>query len=1043
MCKKELGLRKRKGLWILAVVMGIGMLANFGYANGESDECIKTLQGHGDNVYSVAFSPDGKILASGSLDNTIKLWDVQTGAGIKTLQGHGDRVYSVAFSPDGKILASGSLDNTIKLWDVQTGVCIKTLQGHGYSVYSVAFFPDGKILASGSLDNTIKLWDVQTGAGIKTLQGHGDRVYSVAFSPNGKILASGSMNNTIKLWDVSSYVKLEAPYLQVQARFDDAKTGANGMLDSGEEANIIFKISNTGEGYAFGVRLKISADNKYVSIPEEFYVGSIPPETTKEVLLPVSASMEAKNGIANITIETKELNGFDAQTVRFNLTVHQIEPPALKIAELKDIKIIDQTPPIPKTATKEVKKKLEKLIFIKGNGNGIIENGEVVQLIIPVQNIGKGDAYGVQMAKEYPNGIKITGEEKIGNIKPNETKEIKLVLSVPRRIGKENKTIDVKLSLKDIRGAIPVFKRDISLPYQEREPKIDFYSYKIYDGGTVTKSRGNKNGLIEQREIIEFEVVFENSGKFEAKNLSVELFTDKQGVIINQGKASLGNVQAGKRSKANFLFAVQKAATAGNFPLTFEFSEDDFPLEDRIVNLEILETGIAEIKIERVIPKVGDKIWVGTDLENVGRVYDLLRDPLNADIVYLATKKSGVLKSTNSGIDWKVSNQGLWDLFIRCLATGKNNSQVLYAGSDKKGVFKSKDGGTTWEAINGGINLTSEVVFPSIQCITIDLAEEDIIYIGTKEGGIYKSINGGRNWVFISGLPSKDVRCIALNPKSPNIVYAGLGSGGLYHSINAGATWNVLFETNPTANIANAILSIAIDLINPDIIYFARGSGGIVKTTDGGSIWLSINKGLPSDLMIKGEPLSIYSLEIDPTNPAVLYATSRGGKIYVTRNSGQFWQEYNYGVADTEKSNIQFVSVDPSGKVFLGGENQIFELQQIKEKRTISTVNFDYNSDKIKKEAFPDLDAVVILLQQAPLTKAVVEGHTDNIGSDEYNLDLSSRRANSVRDYFVQKGISLSRLSSCGYGKSMPVSNNETEEGRAKNRRVEILIVGR
>ncbi|PJB30534.1 hypothetical protein CO110_00065, partial [Candidatus Desantisbacteria bacterium CG_4_9_14_3_um_filter_40_11] len=98
MCKKELGLRKRKGLWILAVVMGIGMLANFGYANGESDECIKTLQGHGDNVYSVAFSPDGKILASGSLDNTIKLWDVQTGAGIKTLQGHGDRVYSVAFS---------------------------------------------------------------------------------------------------------------------------------------------------------------------------------------------------------------------------------------------------------------------------------------------------------------------------------------------------------------------------------------------------------------------------------------------------------------------------------------------------------------------------------------------------------------------------------------------------------------------------------------------------------------------------------------------------------------------------------------------------------------------------------------------------------------------------------------------------------------------------------------------------------------------------------------------------------------------------------
>jgi outer membrane protein OmpA-like peptidoglycan-associated protein len=877
---------------------------------------------------------------------------------------------------------------------------------------------------------------------IKTLTGHESNVLSVAFSPDGRYLASGSADNTIKLWEMPTS---PPSFLTVKAKFDDTSTGANGLLDSGEEANIIFKISNTGEGPALGVKLKISADNKYVSIPEEFYFAlNIPPNTTKEVLLPVSASMDAKNGIANITIETKEFNGYDAQTVRFNLTVHQIEPPALEIAELKNIKINDQTPVIPKAATEEVKRKLKELSFIKGNGNGIIENEEVVQLIIPVQNIGKGDAYGVQMATEiYPECVEISGENKLGNIKPNETKEIKLVLYVPRRIVEEKKTIDVKLSLRDIRKAIPVFGREISLPYEERKPKIDFYSYKISDGGTATKSRGNRNGLIEQGEIIEFEVVFENSGKFEAKNLDVELFTDKQGVIINQGKASLGNVQAGKRSKANFLFAVQRAATAGNFPLTFEFSEADFPLEDRIVNLEILSQGIAEIKIERVIPKVGDKIWVGTDLENAGRVYDLLRDPLNADIVYLATKKSGVLKSTNNGIDWKVSNQGLGDLFILCLAMGKNDSQVLYAGSDRKGVFKSKDGGTTWKASNGGISIISEGVFPCIQCITVDTPEEDIIYVGTKDRGLYKSTNGGGDWVFISGLPSKDVRCITLNPKFQNIVYAGLGSGGLYRSIDAGKTWNVLFETNLTDDIANAILSIAIDPTNPDTIYFARGSGGIVKTTDGGSIWLPINKGLPSDLMIKGEPLSIYSLEIDPTNPSVLYATSRGGKIYVTRNSGKDWQEYNYGVADTEKANIQFVSVDPSGKAFLGGENQIFELQQIKEKRTISTVNFDYNSDKIKKEAFPDLDAVVALLQQDISTKAVIEGHTDNIGSDEYNLDLSSRRANSVRDYFVQKDISLSRLSSCGYGKSMPVSKNETEEGRTKNRRVEILIVGR
>ncbi|WP_013322705.1 hypothetical protein [Gloeothece verrucosa] len=165
---------------------------------------IRTLSGHNDSVYSVSFSGDGKILASGSRDKTIKLWDVQTGKEISTLSGHNDSVYSVSFSPDGKILASGSGDKTIKLWDVQTGQEIRTLSGHNDSVYSVSFSPDGKILASGSGYKTIKLWDVQTGQEIRTLSGHNDSVLSVSFSGDGKILASGSRDKTIKLWDVQT-----------------------------------------------------------------------------------------------------------------------------------------------------------------------------------------------------------------------------------------------------------------------------------------------------------------------------------------------------------------------------------------------------------------------------------------------------------------------------------------------------------------------------------------------------------------------------------------------------------------------------------------------------------------------------------------------------------------------------------------------------------------------------------------------------------------------------------------------------------------------
>ena len=158
--------------------------------------------GHCDDVNSVAFSPDGKQLVSGSDDNSIKLWEIGSGTCTSTLEGHGRRVLSVAFSPNGDQLATGSRGRDIKIWDVALGKCIRTLEDHERPLNSVVFSPDGHIMASGSRGPIIRLWDTSSYETIQTLEGHSNSVTSLAFSPVvSNVLASASDDNTIKLWD--------------------------------------------------------------------------------------------------------------------------------------------------------------------------------------------------------------------------------------------------------------------------------------------------------------------------------------------------------------------------------------------------------------------------------------------------------------------------------------------------------------------------------------------------------------------------------------------------------------------------------------------------------------------------------------------------------------------------------------------------------------------------------------------------------------------------------------------------------------------------
>ncbi|CAN1210651.1 hypothetical protein TUMEXPCC7403_10675 [Tumidithrix helvetica PCC 7403] len=199
-------------------------------ASGSADKTIKlwdlevqqeilTITEHSHAVNAVAFAypkaetnSDRFWLASGSADKTIKLWSVEFEQGltaptaklIATLTGHHLAVNAIAFSPIAPILASASTDRTVKLWDLERFQLIQTLKGHTWAVNAIAFSPDGELFATGGDDNTIQLWNVANGTILRTLSGHPWAVSAIAFSPDGKTLISGSWDKTLKLWQVST-----------------------------------------------------------------------------------------------------------------------------------------------------------------------------------------------------------------------------------------------------------------------------------------------------------------------------------------------------------------------------------------------------------------------------------------------------------------------------------------------------------------------------------------------------------------------------------------------------------------------------------------------------------------------------------------------------------------------------------------------------------------------------------------------------------------------------------------------------------------------
>jgi len=607
---------------------------------------------------SMKFSNNGTKLAASTKYKRIAVWSTYSWNTLWWKKVHEKAVTSVSFSNDGRYLVTGSDDKTLALWNATNGALIRKFSGHRDDVRAVAICPDGQFIASASKDKSIIIWDVKQGVMIKKLLGHKKGVNCVAFSPDGTKLVSGSDDKSCILWNFSKIIEeyrekqrmlaeikaekerrrlAEPSNLFITVKFDDSNSYfPNNILDASETASLKINLQNSGKGSGFDVSLHLVTNNPHLNLKSKTEIGEIAPGDSQLISIPINIGIDSPDGKASITIQAKEKRGYNARPVKIIIPVRHLDKPVLSISSFT---LNDGT-------TGQA----------NGNGNGIVENGETVEVTAFVKNTGVGVSLSTALnLKSVSAGARIiNGSVQLGDIAPSKTKQGKVVVAIPRTFRAQQ--LQLTFEVHDKIGASKITKQHI-LPMSTRMPVIAFDERILDNSGVQVYDVSNGGRYI-------LEIVPRNEGRITAKTVAIKVSAPPE-IILPDSYAIVGDIAPGARAaEQRFNFSLPRNYNSDAVRFNLIFDQFDFPeplsrtveipfihRSPKLVVREILSTSNGDAEIQQ-----GETVYFDLVVENQG---DLAAEGVEA-----------LLDLTHSGIDFRERSKTIG----RIPAGGKSNT---------------------------------------------------------------------------------------------------------------------------------------------------------------------------------------------------------------------------------------------------------------------------------------------------------------------------------------------------------------------------------